>query len=135
MYMRNRSSAILIENDCIGLIKRNRDELEYYVFPGEGIEIGETPEETAVREVFEELGVTIRIEELLTMVPYNGTQNFFIAKILAGEFGTGKGEEFGPERNRGTYLPAWVPIAELDKYEVLPKEVITALRKRQYITE
>lgn len=41
--MRDRSSVVLIENNKVGLIKRIRDGSVYYVFPGGGIEDGETP--------------------------------------------------------------------------------------------
>lgn len=55
--MRNRGSVVIVENDKVGLIQRIRDSSVYYVFPGGGIENGETPEEGAKREAFEELVV------------------------------------------------------------------------------
>ena len=42
--MRDRGSIVLIENKKVGLIKRIREGSVYYVFPGGGIEEGETPE-------------------------------------------------------------------------------------------
>ena len=41
--LRNRGSAIIIENQKVVLIKRNRNKCVYYVFPGGGIKEGETP--------------------------------------------------------------------------------------------
>ena len=53
---RNRGAAIIVQEGKIALIKRIREDETYYVFPGGGIEEGETPEEATKREIFEELG-------------------------------------------------------------------------------
>jgi 8-oxo-dGTP diphosphatase len=101
--LRNRGSVILIENSKVVLIRRVREGQIYYVFPGGGIEKGETPELATKREAFEELGVKINVYECFDKVEYNGTQYFFLANIVEGEIGTGMGEEFtDTNRNRGT---------------------------------
>lgn len=56
---RNRGAAIIVQEGKIALIKRIQEDETYYVFPGGGIEEGETPEEATKREIFEELGVYI----------------------------------------------------------------------------
>jgi 8-oxo-dGTP pyrophosphatase MutT (NUDIX family) len=61
--MRTRAGIILIENDKVALIERHRAGLDYYVFPGGGVDEGETPEQAAVREAFEELGVEVAIRQ------------------------------------------------------------------------
>ncbi|WHY70576.1 NUDIX hydrolase [Fictibacillus enclensis] len=120
--MRNRSSVILIQNKKVGLIKRVREGSVYYVFPGGGIEEGETPERAAKREVLEELGVEVKINECIAKV--NGNQYFFLSEIIGGTFGTGQGDEYiGRNRGRGTYLPMWVVIERLSSIEIKPKEV------------
>lgn len=99
------------ENQKIGLIKRTREGTVYYVFPGGGIKEGETPEEATIREAYEELRAKVTIRELIGKLEYNGTQYFYLAEIMEGEFGTGAGEEFTDlKRNRGTYEPVWVFI-------------------------
>ncbi|WP_338011594.1 NUDIX domain-containing protein [Lederbergia galactosidilytica] len=40
------------------------------------MENGETPEKTAEREAFEELGVKVKIKECIAKVRFNGTQYF-----------------------------------------------------------
>lgn len=122
--MRDRGSAVLIDNKKVGLIKRIREGSIYYVFPGGGIEDGESPEEATKREAFEELGVEIKVNECLAKFEFNGTQYFFLSDIIKGTFGTGKGEEFtNKNRDRGIFLPMWVDIERLSTIDVKPKEV------------
>lgn len=124
MIVRNRSSVVLIKKKKVGLIKRIREGYVYYVFPGGGIEEGETPEMAAKREAFEELGVEVKINECIAEVEFNGSQYFFLSEIINGTFGTGQGEEYTDEnKNRGTYLPIWVDIERLSSIDVKPKEV------------
>lgn len=122
--MRNRGSAILIDNNKIAVIKRVREEDVYYVFPGGGIEEGETPEEATIREAYEEVGVTISITEKFAEFEYVGRQFYFLGQILDGEFGSGEGEEFHRADNtRGTYEPMWIDFEELLSINVKPEEV------------
>ncbi|MER2170584.1 MAG: NUDIX domain-containing protein [Psychrobacillus psychrodurans] len=96
----------------------------YFVFPGGGIENGETPEEGAKREALEELGVEVKVNECLEKIEYNGTQYFFLTEIINGTFGTGLGEEYtDKERARGIYLPMWIDINRLSSIDVRPREV------------
>ncbi len=61
--IRNRGAAIIVQEGET-----------YYVFPGGGIEEGETPEEATKREIYEELGVHIELEHLIATVEYKGTE-------------------------------------------------------------
>ncbi|WP_413382049.1 NUDIX hydrolase [Alkalihalobacillus sp. 1P02AB] len=128
--MRARSGVVIIESNAVVLIKRMREGQVYYVFPGGGIENGETPEEAAKREAYEELGIEVEIGELIKTIEFNGQQFFFQAKILAGTLGTGVGEEYSDERNRGTYEPVWLRLSQLSSIDVRPEELGEELRKR-----
>ncbi|GAA0359078.1 NUDIX domain-containing protein [Alkalibacterium iburiense] len=122
--MRDRSSVVIIENQKVVLIQRLRDGSIYYVFPGGGIENGETPEAGAKREALEELGVEVKVKECISEVEFNGTQYFFLSEIISGTLGTGQGEEYTDKnRDRGTYLPMWVDIESLSSIDVRPNEV------------
>ena len=121
-----RSRAIIVRNHHIALIKRQRDGRVYYVIPGGGRELGETPEQTAVRESYEELGLNIAIDRLLARVIFHGReQYYFFARVTGGHFGTGNGPEmtgkYPPER--GTYTPVWVPLNQVEKINLFPPSI------------
>ncbi|WP_243821079.1 NUDIX hydrolase [Bacillus thuringiensis] len=121
--IRNRGAAIIVQEGKIALIKRIREEERYYVFPGGGIEEGETPEEATKREVYEELEVHIQVEHLIAKVKYKGNEYYYAAYITGGVFGSGTAEEFQLE-GRGNYIPLWLPINELEKVNIKPYEVV-----------
>jgi len=122
--MRIRGSVIIVENKKVGLIKRERNDSIYYVFPGGGIEKGETIEEGTKREAFEELGVEVKLNKCIATYEFNGAQYFYHSEIINGIFGTGVGEEFTNNKNeRGTYQPIWIDIDKLLSLDIRPKEV------------
>ena len=116
--MRTRAGVILIENDKVALIERHRAGLEYYVFPGGGVDIGETSEQAAIREAMEELGVEVAIRREVAVIHFDqSTQVYFLVDRVSGEFGTGTGEEFTDadpsDPQEGVYVPVWMSIDEL----------------------
>ena len=123
--MRNRSGIILIEDNKLALIERHRAGLHYFIFPGGGIDEGESPQQTAVREAEEELGIKVEIKQKVAEVKFDqDTQHYFLAKKLSGQFGTGTGEEYGEYNPMyGTYHPLWMPLADVLNNNVLPREL------------
>lgn len=128
--MRNRAAVILLDGEKVALIRREKMGSVYYVFPGGGIEEGETPEQAAKREALEELGVNVRVGPLVANVFYEGNQYFFHGEITDGIFGTGKGPEFiHPRVENGTYTPQWVPLYLLNSLDVRPHHVAGLLNQ------
>ena len=76
--------AILLVNNDIVTIKRTKyngdSEYVYYTLPGGHVEKGETFEETVIREVEEELGIKVKIEE-----EFMSIYNEDIDKVVDGE--------------------------------------------------
>jgi 8-oxo-dGTP diphosphatase len=70
--MRRRGAVILIQGGKVALIRRERAGRIYYLFPGGGAEGDETPEQAAVREAREELGLTVALTRLVAEVRFNG---------------------------------------------------------------
>jgi 8-oxo-dGTP diphosphatase len=124
--MRPRAAVILLQGEKIALIERHRQGRHYIVFPGGKIEKGETPGEAAKREVKEELGLDVAIHQMVAEVWYQGSpQYYFLADVTGGQFGHGTGNEMNSlsGSEKGTYLPVWIPVAEILKQPILPRLV------------
>ena len=120
--MRTRSGVVLIEDNKVALIERHRAGLDYFVFPGGGVDEGESPEQGAIREALEELGVQVAIQQKVAEIHFGQTTRhfYFLVEKVSGEFGTGTGEEFtdaDPDHpQEGIYIPIWMPVDELTQH-------------------
>lgn len=136
--MRIRAGIVLMQENKVALIERHRAGLDYFVFPGGGVDEGESPEQAAIREAMEELGIEVAIRQKVADIQLGSKsrQVYFLVEQVGGEFGTGIGEEYtdsdpnSPEE--GIYIPIWMPIEELSQHENiypadLAKMVIGAL--------
>lgn len=97
----------------------SRPQLASWTLPGGGVEFGEQLEGAAIREVFEETGYRIELEDYLTSGsfamtgdglrrPLHRVRVVFTARIVGGRLGT---IEVGGSTDRA----AWIPLAELDQ--------------------
>jgi len=123
--MRNRAGIILIEESKLALIERHRSGRHYFIFPGGGVDQGEAPEQTAVREAEEELGIIVILKQKVAELVFGqDTQYYFLAEKISGEFGTGTGEEYGEYNpTHGSYHPLWMPISDVLNHNVLPHKL------------
>ena len=127
--MRTRAGIVLIEDNKVALIERHRAGLDYYVFPGGGVDDGESPEQAAIREAMEELGVEVAIKQKVAVIHFDqSTQVYFLVERVSGEFGTGMGEEFTDsdpdDPQEGIYIRIWMPIEEIPQHEqVFPADM------------
>ena len=121
--MRIRAGIVLIEDNKVALIERHRAGIDYFVFPGGGVDEGESPEQAAIREAMEELGIEVAIKQKVAEIQIGrkSRQVYFLVEQIGGEFGTGVGEEYmdsdpnDPEE--GIYVPIWMPVDELLLHE------------------
>ena len=131
--MRTRAGIVLIEENKVALIERHRAGLDFFVFPGGGVDEGESPEQGAIREAMEELGIQVAIKQKVAEIHFGRTSKhvYFLVERVSGEFGTGTGEEFtdaNPEDpQEGIYVPIWMPVEELTQHHNIYPSDLTNL--------
>lgn len=133
--MRETARGIVFKDGGIVLIHRIKQKegkiKEYYVFPGGGIEEGETHNEAVIREVLEETGITVKpIKEIYRVEKDENIHNYILCEYVSGKLGTGDGPEFNSEEysNSGEYIPEIIKIEDLDKLDV-QQPLVEAMQK------
>jgi len=128
--MKIRVRAVIIKDNKVLLIKRTKENLVYWVIPGGAVEKGETKEEALMRECKEELGIEIKIKELLLEMPSEKLETkghqeyFYLGDIIGGELGAGQGPEFQLDSiYQGSYDIEWKNINDLKKINLKPEEI------------
>lgn len=114
MTMRKAARAIIIENDRILVMHRNKYGSQYFTLVGGRLNDNETPEQALVREVYEETGIRVRagrpvfIEE--HAAPHN-VQYIYLCEVEAhGDAAIQETSEEGEMNKYGanTHQPSWV---------------------------
>lgn len=116
--MRKAVRAIVVKDDALLVMHRNKFGEEYYTLVGGGIDIGETPEQALLREVKEETMLDIANPRLVFIEeagdPY-GNQYIYLCDHAGGEI------SLSPESDeakihvlgKNLYTPIWLPIKQL----------------------
>ncbi|THA75532.1 NUDIX hydrolase [Streptomyces sp. A0642] len=106
------SAAIIVDGGRVLMIRRREREGKLlWAFPGGGIEAGESPEQTAVRETSEEVGLEVEAVRVLgeRVHPNTGRHMTYVAcDPVSGTAGIGAPEEITEV--------AWVAHAQIDDY-------------------
>ncbi|WP_331445837.1 NUDIX hydrolase [Streptomyces xanthochromogenes] len=106
------SMAIIARDGAVLMIRRRQKEGELlWAFPGGAVEDGETAEQAAVREVAEEVGLTVESESVLgrRVHPKTGREMVYTACALVAGEPTVLDEEDIAE-------VAWVKHSEIDEH-------------------
>ena len=125
MRIKRVAAAVIRDGERIFATERGHGEYRgFWEFPGGKLEEGETPQQAAVRETREELGVEIRLGELLHVVEYDYpdfhlVMHCFLAELVSGEIVLREHDD-----------ARWLGREELDSVKWLPADadVIEKLR-------
>ncbi len=131
--MNKRVRGIIIEDGKIALIERVKGDRTYYIFPGGGVEKGETILQALHREMKEELGVEVSVGERFAEYHHEGhdskeevVHDFYLCKEVGGTFGAGDGPEYQPNTPYavdGTHDPVKIPLSRLKDIDLKPEEI------------
>lgn len=130
MKRRIRTAAIIfVDNKLITVYREKMVDgtlKKYYVIPGGGVEENETIEEAVKREILEEVGIEIELNNKYFYLEKEETEEYFyLANYVSGKIGTGRGPEFTDRdiQKYGTYEIKLVEKDEIKNINLLPPEV------------
>jgi len=124
---RDRVAVLIIDQDKILLFYRFKEGRTYYALPGGHVESGEDLEETAIREIKEELNLDVTLGRKLWEITNSGRQeHYFLAANFSGEIKLGF-PELGKLSPQNVYRPEWVPLNQLADYPLLPETIKTKI--------
>ena len=125
-------AAVIYESGKILATQRGYGEFkDGWEFPGGKMEKGESAEQALIRELREELTVTVEVEKLLMTVEYDYpafhlTMHCFLTKIAAGKINLLEHEAMkwlsSEDINSVEWLPADIQVVEYLKKHVLKPE-------------
>lgn len=130
--MRQAVRAIIVHDNKLLVMHRNKFGTEYDTLPGGNIEIGESPEEALVREVREETSIDFSNPRLVYIeeagVPY-GTQYIYLCEYKSGEptLDPGSEEAAVHKLGRNLYEPRWVSLDQLERLPFLSERLKSAI--------
>lgn len=113
-------AAILQKEDKILIARKAPGKVleGYFEFPGGKIEEGETPEESLVRELMEEMDIEIKVKEYVDESIYDYGNGKVIsllgytAEIISGEIKLTDHDMY-----------EWVTLDEIHKYDIAPADI------------
>lgn len=97
--------------------KKTGEWIEYYSIPGGGIDNGESPEQAVVRELYEEMGVQIKLGPLVA----HRIGKIFEHYVYAADIVDGSphlmldSEEAAHMGEQNQFIVTWVPVKKLTK--------------------
>lgn len=130
--MRKAVRAIVIRDDEMLVMKRNKFGHEYYALVGGGIDFGETAEQSLRRELREETGLHVESPRLVYIEeagnPF-GTQYIYLCNYVGGEpaLEADSIEAQIHADGKNLYEPVWLPIKDLPMTNFLSERLKKAI--------
>ena len=141
--MRKAVRAIILKDDKLLVMHRNKFGKEYETLPGGNIELGETPEQALLRELVEETSVEVSPKQLVFIEhagdPY-GTQYIYLCEYISGEpqLAPDSEEAHINKLGQNLYEPKWVSVTDLPDLPFLSeklKDLLLQAVKTEFPTE
>lgn len=119
-----QARVFVVKGDLILVMFRRKNGEEYHVFPGGHMRQGETPLETAVRELVEETSVKCKnVKRAYEVTDYASAEQkkeyYFV-----GEWESGDPKLSGEESRRSCednyYEPRWIPLSAVPSLTIYP---------------
>jgi ADP-ribose pyrophosphatase YjhB (NUDIX family) len=119
-----RAVGIVLHDGKLLVMRRDHDGLQYFTFPGGGVEPGETVEEAVAREIREETSLVVVVDRLLYHHDLldDSDQYFYQCHYVSGQVALG-GEELEESKRGDVHEPLWVETADLPTLTLYPLEV------------
>lgn len=119
LVKRSRSMALVTRGDKILLVKHQFPDRSFYILPGGGVEPGEEPEETVLRELKEECGLTGEIIRPLNVTFKDNGRKEYVYEVSIPEDAEpvkGKDPEI-PDDKQVLVEVAWKTLDELTEHD------------------
>jgi 8-oxo-dGTP diphosphatase len=119
--MRRAVRAIIVRDDDLLVMRRNKFGEEYYTLVGGGVQGGETPEQALRRELVEEASFRILSERLVYVEDAGdmyGTQSIYLCEYAGAsqpQLAADSEEQSINQLGQNIHEPMWIPIALLPK--------------------
>jgi 8-oxo-dGTP pyrophosphatase MutT (NUDIX family) len=118
--MRSRAAAIIVRDQTVLLIHRQKPGKDFYILPGGGVELDETIEGACIREVKEETGYdVIHLQLIQVYHTQQGQEYYFRVQVPPGEPRLG-GPEALEQSPENSYIFEWVPASKLAGVDFKP---------------
>lgn len=128
-----RYQGAIVQGDKLLLIchREHISERSYWLFPGGGIEAGETAEACVAREMLEETGLSVKVEHLLLdeAIPQPDVykrRHTYLCSVLSGNAAPGYEPEADANEHYGIVEVAWFNLRHPESWsDKLKKDSIT----------
>lgn len=132
--MRQNVRAIIIKDDKLVVMHRNKFGKEYYTLIGGGVDAGEDRDQALWREVAEETCMQIANPRLVIIEnddKFYGPQYVYVCDWVSGEpkLAPDCDEASINELGQNVYTPMWLPLDKLDEVPFVSKPLQAALLK------